>query len=877
MPRDPILNTKIMMPILRQTTIARSRLVSQLQHSPGRKLTIISAPAGYGKTTLLQQWATQTESTVAWFTLDQDDQDLTRFLTYLIASIQQADKQLGEVSKELLRSPEALPFKTILIPLINDLMQMDHSVTIVLDDFHVVQQTVILAAVEFFVERLPAHIQVVIATRHPPDLPVARLRVREELTELSLNDLRFRQDEIENFIQQSVNQPIPAGTLHLLQKRTDGWAVALQLAALSLKASPNVDGVLRLLEGAPSHLFDYLAEEVLQHLPDDVIQFIFQTVLLHELCSDLCDYLRDAKNSQHFLDQLNDYYLLITPLDTGRHWFRYHPLFTEFVLQRAQSEYIEQLPSLYHRAAQWFEQQGVIRDAVRYALMAEAYEYVADLIEQNRYLIWVRSELSLLNSWMKQLPQALIHSRPGLCVIYSWALLFSVELQPIEFLLNHAEAGVTTLPPDVQTSMMGEIAAIRASVARIRKDIPNTIQFASHALQLLPLEDNLNRSLLALMLGYAYRLDGNTIEAQKAYQKSISTSYEHGIPFVAALASYSAAHLKMESGQLKEAEKIYQEALQATFIPGMPQLPISAINAVGMANVYYEWNDLDAASSHLERGMQLAANGEQSDVLLAGFTLLARINAAKQDFAGASTALNRALELAQGSTLPWLIPEAQAYQLTLHVFQDHQQSIEQSPLLASDMQGLSDVEQLAAARALIYLGDHERAFLYLDAVEVTATGKYGVLLKHALLRALAMPSQNTQSVSLRWLSVALKYGKDSEYVRAFLDEGTALRDLLRQALAQKIYPDYCFRLLEAFNEQYGFTPNRDIDAMEALTEREIDVLRLIAVGLSNKEIAAQLVIEISTVKTHITHVFQKLNARNRTHAIARAKALLLLP
>ncbi len=916
----PLLTTKLYRPPTGPGLVPRPHLVRQLGEGLhlGRRMTLISAPAGFGKTTLLSDWLQQTDRPAAWLSLDGGDNDLARFLVYLIAALQRVDPQIGQSAQAMLQAPRgASQPEPLLTTLINDIAATTEPFILVLDDYHVIEASSIHKAMSFLLDHLPPSergMHLVMATRADPPLPLARLRGRGQMTELHAADLRFTPGEAEAYFNDTMALALSAEHVAALEQRTEGWIVGLQLAALalqgtlSLQGQENVADFVRAFSGSQRYVLDYLTEEVLNRQPREIQVFLLQTSILDRLTGSLCDAVTGNQeikdldvasdspiprfpDSQAVLEHLEAANLFLVPLDEQRRWYRYHHLFADILRQRLEREMGDLVPELHRRASAWYEQEGLIAEAIGHALTCADFERAAHLIQEAGWATFTRGEMTTIFGWIALLPRPVVRANPQLGVLHAWALAKSGDLHGAERCLRELDSN----------RLHGEATAVHAYIAGVRGDLPQAVELSQQALALLPAEDLVVRAIVAQNLGVAYHWRGDPAAAIQALTEAVALSRAASQSFqtLTALAILGRAY-EMQAA-LHQAMNTYQEALELGQGVGRRPVPFAGMAYVGRAGVLYEWNDLDAAGQHALEGVRLSKLGGFIAYQVFGHALLARVCEAQGDRDGALEHIEQAERLGQGSD--YALVTALAAELRVRLW------LAQGDLLAAarwaqkrqlqpadELDAAGEVEQAAVARTLIAqdrLNEALRLLASLSGAAQTA-GRTAHVIKVQALQALAFQAQGEDGRALSALEHALSLAEPEGYVRTFVDEGEPMAHLLtqileaqrkgRDALAERgggaethgIAPRYVSRLLAAFGESPQVTSPSVQGLVEPLTERELEVLRLIAGGLSNREIAQQLVVAVSTVKSHINHLYGKLEVKNRTQAVARAQELGLL-
>lgn len=894
----PMLATKLYIPPPRPDVVRRPRLIARLNAGLHRKLTLISAPAGFGKTTLVSEWINQPAATggmqdaaaeprlpagVAWLSLDAGDSAPPRFLAYLVAALQTVAPTVGAGVAGVLQSPQPPPVEALLTTLLNEISTIPDNFLLVLDDYHVLDAPPIDTALTFLLDHLPPRMHLVIATREDPALPLARLRARGQLTELRAGDLRFTPAEAAAFLNQIMGLNLAADDIAALEQRTEGWIAGLQLAALSMQAQQDITGFIRSFTGSHRFVLDYLVEEVLQQQPESIQTFLLHTSILDRLCGPLCDAVLpdSAATGQATLEYIEHANLFIVPLDNERRWYRYHHLFAELLRQRLQQQQPDHLAALHQRAGVWFEANGLELEAFQHAAAANDIERAMHLIEGGGMPLHFRGAVAPVLNWLESLPAAVLDAHPALWVMFASALSVAGRNTGIEEKLQAAEAALQGCPPDEHTrDLIGHIAAIRALLGAMQYQVETIIDQSRRALEYLH-PDNLSvRTATTWKLGLAYQFQGERAAAGQAYTEAIAMCEASGNVFINILATTGMGIIQESDNQLYLADESYRRVLE---LAGDPSRPAACEAYLGLARICYEWNDLDAAQQHGEQSVQLARQIEIVDSFVAGELFLARLKRTQGDLAGAATLVAAADESARRHNFVQQMPEVAAAQVML--------LLQQGRLDAAAHLAQTHDLPLCQARVHLAQGDPAAALALLEPVRRQAEARAwpDERLKVLLLQALAYHAQGAADQARHRLSDALALAEPAGYIRSFVDEGPPMAHLLTEAVAYGIMPDYSHRLLAAYATATSDEGQRTEPApaahgvvsdpaslVEALSQRELEILRLIAQGLSNREISARLVLALDTVKGHNRRIYDKLQVQRRTEAVARARELGLL-
>src|SRR6266567_2650563 len=854
----PILATKLYLPQLRPNVVSRPRLLERLNEGLHRNLTLISAPAGFGKTTLVSEWVEGIERPTAWLSLDEGENDPARFLAYLVAALQTITANIGEGVLGMLQSSQPPPTEAILTALLNEITTLPDHFVLVLDDYHVLDAKPVDIALTYLVEHLPPQMHLVIATREDPQLPLARLRARSHLTELRAADLRFTASEAAAFLNQAMGLNLSAADIARLSDRTEGWIAGLQFAALSLQGHQDVPGFIRAFAGDHRYIVDYLVEEVLQRQPAPVRNFF------------------------------------VVPLDDRRHWYRYHHLFGEVLSAHLLAEQPDQISTLHRRASEWYEQNGSVADAIRHALEAFDFERAAGLVERAvPEMRRSRQEATVLG-WLKALPDELLQVRPVLSVAYAWALLASGELEGVETRLRDAERWLDTTADRSEMVVVGDeeyrrlpaaIAVYRAVLAQARGDVADTMNYARRALDLVPEDDHLVRGAAAALLGLASRASGDLETAHRTYAEGMARVQRAGNISDAINGTIALADIRIAQGRLHEAMRTYERGLQLATEQGESILRGTADLHVGMSELHREQNDLHAATQDLLRSKELGERTGLPQNRSRWCEAQARIREAQGDLEGALDLLHEAERLYVSDFSPNVRPVAalvtRVWAAQGRVGEAIGWAREQGLSVSDDLSYLREFEHITLVRVLLarYKSDradrsiHEAVGLLERLLQAAEEGeRTGSVIEILVLQALAHHVQGDIPAALVPLQQALTLAEPEGYARIFVDEGPPMAVLLEEAAKHGIAPHYVRHLLTAFGSASDRTPVKQV-LIEPLSERELEVLRLLGTGLNGPEIARELVVSLNTMRTHTKNIYSKLGVNTRRAAVRRAEEL----
>jgi LuxR family maltose regulon positive regulatory protein len=982
MQQHSLLATKLYIPPIRPELVSRPRLIERLNaglltrgdlsRTPdafSRSLTLVSAPAGFGKTTLVSEWVhaiggdsppiaavggVSPPIAVAWLSLDEDDNDPARFLAYLTAALRTIEprpeyatqqESVGLIGKGVLgalQSPQPPPAEAVLISLINDIAAIPSSIILVLDDHHTIESSPVEAstsvddALAFLLERLPVNMHLVIATREDPHLPLARLRAQGQLTELRATDLRFSSSETAEFLNQAMGLDLSADDIAALERRTEGWIAGLQLAALALQGPFSTQGhedansLIQSFTGSHRYVLDYLVEEVLEQQSASVQTFLLQTAILDRLTGSLCDALltegagsEAPGRSQEILEYLEQSNLFLVPLDSRRQWYRYHHLFGELLRQRLLRTLPGRITELHRRASAWYEAEGHIREAVQHALAEAdaapgAWSTAVSLIERHAFPMLYRSEVKIVLEWFQALPDHLTRAHPTLCVTHAWAMAVAEpedHRDEVERRLVQAEQGLADLgeDPERQAWVTGHVASVRAylllSIAQRAGDPQALIALSRRAQELLPDSEIGARSVHALNIGYAYLTVGEAAAADAAFDEAVRTGRAGGNHYVVVYAIYNQALIARHRGQLRQAMRILQQGIStfgALFEQPAQVLPAIGCLDVGLGCVLLQQGQWAEAEHALRRGLDLLRWTGNYEVSGEGYAALVRLRHVQGDADGA---LETLAQMEQVWPAAAFYADALQVRLQLH----HLAEGKDVPAAAlrwaqahlpdldeTDVPGINPWGQaqhvvhltwarVQIARARLEAADRKGpilqpvlAYLQRRLDEAEARELAGRAIELAVLQALALEAGGDATRAMNALERALTLAEPEGFISIFVDGGPPMARLLYEAATRGIAPEYARRLLAAFPmpepEQAGPSDTQvpASDLIEPLSDRELEVLQLIAEGLTNPEIASRLFLSLHTIKAHARNIYGKLGVNSRTQAVMQAQRLGLL-
>ncbi len=884
--------------------MGRVRLIEQLNQGRECRLILVSAPAGFGKTTLLSEWLRQAKMPISWLSLDEGDNEPSRFWTYFIAALKQSHNKVGESTLAMLRSPEPTSFEAFLIPLINEIASLQEDSVLVLDDYHLITTPQIHETLTFLLEHLPPQLHLAIASRVDPPLPLARLRARAQLTELRAADLRFTHAEAAAFLNQLIQLPLSEKQIAAIQARTEGWIAGLQLAALSMRDAEDISTFIESFKGSQRYILDYLVEEVLERQPKSLQSFLLQTSILEQMCGSLCEAVvgdNHSVNGTEILEQLEQRNLFVVSLDDERKWYRYHHLFQELLRHYLHRAEPEQVPEYHRRAAQWYKQHGFIAEAIQHAIAAQDFHWAADLIEQEVPATdHPPIESATLLTLLEALPRELVWNRPWLLLAYAWALLSSSQfeaavaaVQNLECLMKQQEQ----VSPSANTGRLwGLVTAFKGVQARHQGEASKAIALMEKALRLLSQDDSWLRPMILLNLGVTYFVADNFELAKPVLSEVTRIGQTKGIADPAIAGLYLQAQFQALRGRIDQAIALCQQGFKLAKERSWLTTYAGVLVQVAMGELLREQNQLAAAVQHLTESIERGTQIRQPGVMM-GYITLARVRQAQGDTQAAWEAIWAAEQLPT-----WLWPtilSLEACKTRLHLAQGNLDAAitwaEESGLSVEDELRYSftdrhphgsELDYLTLARVLIARGrvvgtsepcldDAIRLLIRLHDF-AKAAGRKARVMEVLMLQALVWQVRGDLERGLSLLEQALHIPQQGGYIRLFIDEGQPMVELLRRAASRGIRPNYVSRLLAAFNPVERQVSPEVQPLIEPLSDRELEILHYLATGLSNQAIADKLIVSLATVKWHARNIYGKLDVSNRTQAVTKARELGIL-
>lgn len=899
----PLLMTKLYVPRARQDVVSRPRLEARLGRGLAAPLILISAPAGFGKTTVAAQWTGQINMPVAWLSLDVSDNEPSLFLRYVIAALQSVAPQIGTNANALLQGPQPPTTSTLLTLVLNDLAALDHDLLLVMDDYHLVHNAAVHEAVQFLLQRLPPQFRLVIITREDPPFPLTTMRAQRRLAELRARDLRFSLDEAATLLRVMMGLQVTDAEIQAVETRTEGWVAGLHLAALAMQNRGEVQHFVQAFTGTNRFILEYLVEEVVERLPAHLRDFLLRTSILERFCAPLCDAVilggvsdRNNPVSRLLIEQIERMNLFVIPLDDQRQWYRFHHLFADALRERLKNGAAPaQLSALYTRASQWCESEGLIVEAINYAIRSGDSNRTADLLERYGDIMTMQRGPAVLIQWIVGLPRELLALRPQLALTYSWGLILTDHFAEAEALLNEAEPAIQAQSPDGRGALAEQAAAQRTTIALMTEASPSAIiAIGRHTFDII--SDPLSPAARStgLMLGCGYALHGEDLAALQTWQAATEACQATGDGLMEVVIAAHLARVLPYRGELRQVDTLLRRLLARADEPYLQAIPTRAYAWTFLAWILYEQNALAEALRCCKDSIELSKAWS-----MPRFTFFTHVinGLAKQttgDPIGAQESMNSALRMIEQNNLKQPFLSVPAYQARLWLMQGKLEAATGwmepwEAKLRAPLEPAYDLDYLTVARVFFAHGRLEEADNLITRVlaRVEALGRTGYAIEAYALQALVAHAQHDHDRAIAALTSALTRAEPQGYIRTFVDFGAPMHELLQEVLAHDISPAYCERLLAAFPQQEPAEPpqaeranprtlRRSNALPEPLNEREREVLGLIAQGLSNQQIADRLVVALSTVKWHINNLYGKLDVGTRTQALARAAELDLI-
>lgn len=926
MPEPDVLVTKVTIPPGRSALLQRSHLLTVLNQSRSVPLTLLSASAGFGKTTLLSAWASQSASRVAWLSLDEQDNDPTRFWMYVVAALRHSGAPVGEATLALLHSPQSALLLGALTALINELAALAEDTALILDDYHLLSESAIHDSLQFFVDHLPPCLHLLLASRVDPQLPLARLRARGQVVEIREQDLLLSGEEAARFLTEVMNLSLSEEEISRLETRTEGWIAGLQLAALSLRRHADVSAFIQAFSGSHRLILDYVQEEILAPLPEGQRQFLLQTSVLDRMNANLCQALTGEPASQQMLESLERAHLFLVPLDEERRWYRWHTLFREVLLARLQATQPEQVVRLHREAARWYQRQDWPHEAIPHALATQDFWFVAELLEDYTERLFLQGEVKTLLTWIKRLPQEVLRAHPRLATSYMLAFNmlfpFSHQQQEERVYLQQLRAGLeqalqgedqTTLPETERDRLRQRLTILDGwgLVAQALSDgnVEQLNRLAEQAQYMTLDDDTMWQQHRLGPLSMAWRMAGNFPPMAAVLQEGRKMTQRTQQRYLEAQTLWGLIVALIALGHLRQAREYCQELQQLVNRLGGP-LPVAAYPDFFQAQLAYEWNQLEVAKSEALIAIEKTAPTQYLDILMGASEVLLRVCLAQGDLDGAEHAIREMERVYHSTEIPLFRPWVESFWVHLWLAQGNVRKAadwaEHTPYRQEVPSYSREGVYLALARVSLARQHYPDALQLLRALLSSAeqVERVGSILAILALQVAALQASGARQEALRVLCRLLALAGPERHLRVFLDAGEPMRQALQAMLvAPHVLPDsspvppalasYAATVFAAFEGEQRQEVTEEIipsvsqalprpsaqavpQLFEPLTPREMEVLHLLAEGTSNQEIARQLVVSLATAKKHVASILSKLGAENRTQAIARARAFSLL-
>ncbi len=885
---ETLLHTKLHIPPLRPDLVSRPRLIERLNQGlqPGQKLTLVSAPAGYGKTTAMTQWARSSRSPIGWLSLDRSDNIFERFFRYLIIAWEEVQPEVMHSPLDTLLGTMAPDNEAVLAAFINVANEVSDHTALVLNDYHLIEEPSIHQALTFLIDHLPPMLHFVLVSRGEPPLPLARYRARGELQELGVDDLRFRPQEAHDLLNKLLGLALPPEEIDSLQVQLEGWIAGLQMAAMALRRGLAKADRLT-VDGRHRFVADYLREEVLAHLTDEMRQFLLKTGQLERLCGPLCDAVTDKENGQEMLEAVEREGLFLAPLDDRRQWFRYHPLFSDFLGEELHRRYPDEVAGLHRRAGRWFLAQGLIEPAFQHAVAGNDVEVIVQIAEGRFDLMLHIGQLKLLRRWLDALPEEWQLQYPVIGLTQAnWLGLTGnlaaclAQVDKVEQALQHMERA------DLRWQL-ARVNTVRCQIACFQNNLAEARPLAARALQDLPEIDHHYRANIHHTMGDAYRHVGRWQEARAHYHEVLALVQDPAFRLRSTHVYGALADVELRQGKLRDAASYWDKSLsiieERDFWGELP-MPLTGWVYVRMAEIHYEWNDLQKAADFVKRGLELADLGGVVQTLIVGYLIAGRLQLSRGDAETAANYLERARPLIENAQFFHWLGRFERLQTDLWLAQEKlRTAVNWSDQRLSDgtleNRPQNELTYMAVARTLFVKGDRaalQQALTLLEQLEQSAglEGRTAIQIESLALQALTYQKRGEDAKAMTILEQALRMAEPEGYIRLFADLGLPMVRLLQKAHTREVMPTYVALLLAAFGDDWLAVERRPLP--EPLTNREAEILKLIAAGLTNREIATQLFISAETVKKHAGNIYGKLNVTSRTEAAAIARELELL-
>ncbi|HSM71615.1 MAG TPA: LuxR C-terminal-related transcriptional regulator [Anaerolineales bacterium] len=893
---DQLLTTKLYIPQLSVDLVPRPRLYERLDECLTRKLTLVSASAGFGKSTLLASWLFERDQPAAWLSLDQGDNDPVRFWTYLIAAIQTIHQETGEEARQIVSMPQLRNNELVAISLINDISQLPHDLIVVLDDYHLIEAEQVHAGLSYLLEHQPPNLHFILSTRVDPSISLARLRAHSQLIEIRAEDLQFSTEEAATLLNEKMGLNLRPEHIEALNKHIENWIVGLQLAALSLKGQSSYDTFIEEFTGGHQFILDYLIEEVLVRLPDKQRGLMLRTSILERFCGNLCRAVTGDPASGHILDEIRKSNLFLIPLDTHGRWFRYHHLFAEVLYALLEQDHPDEIEALHLKAAAWFESEGHPSEAVDHALRSGNMFQAREMFIKHWMPFLHRGEVATVLRWLEALPDEMKAEDPSLALAHCWALFLSWQNSEIGLHLERASNAYERLSSEgslsstQQNQIAAQLAMMRSVLARDRGDHASSVTHVEEATRLMPQDMVEGVGTAWNMLSAARAGAGDFEGAIQAYERGIALSHAEGNLIGAYGCTYGQVMYMLVQGRLNEADGLCRSSIDRAIREGHGDFPATGWLHIAMARVKLERGRLDEAEVHLRDGLRIARPGGFSEAVRSGRYLRAHLAAARGDLDAATDIFQDTARVVNAMAEPYLIGELNGQWVALCLKAgDLDAAREKLQILKEKSMATQHANLLLWWRSLFprLLCAEERFDEALTALDESirrarAANSNGELIRLLALQALALDALGDRMPARSALREALTLGAPDGYIWRWLDVSgprleSLLRDLRDEHNTPQAFHPYLDSLLDACRSAFWESTQPQPGVLpDTLTLRELEIMRLICKGYSNSKIASELVVTINTIKKHTSNIYGKLGVSSRTQAIARARELNLL-
>jgi len=893
-----MLLTKLHIPQPKENVVHRSALFEKLTEGLKRKLILVSATAGYGKTTLLSDWINHSKTPVAWYSVDSRDNDLYEFLSFIVSGIQTIHKNIGNKSLELLKSPGATEIDHIVELLINDLLTIKSDFLLVIDDLHLITSKEVHKTLSFLIEYKPRNFKIAALTRADPALSLARLRSQNELMEIRSSDLSFSEHDATEFFNKKLKLELTNEDIKLVESKTEGWIAGLQLTAITLQNKKNVSEFIRRIAGDNRYIMDYLLEEILNNLDDNIRLFLLKSSLFERFTGSLCDAALERNDSQDIIEFLERNNLFIISLDNERQWFRYHHLFADLLKQKLLTKHKDVVSYLHNKASIWFETNDIPTLAIDHSLKVNNFERASFLIDKQADSFWLRGEHTLLQRYLEELPSKFVVIKPKLIIYHSWILFMNGKFDKAELALQKAEQLFTAFPDEKGSAtinkeqLQGRIFAVRASLASFRGEISKTIRFSEQALKLLSKQDDNWRCIGAITLGDAYMLSNKTKDAGKAYFEALQANQEVNDINLYLMSNILFAYAEVKLGNLQNAHEIYEKLTHFIYEKGLLKTDYAGWIFSAKGYLFYAWNDIENALEHANKSVEMIKHGHNVFIKGIVYNNLITILFATHDLAAAKKVVRELESIVAKADVPkGIISLQEAWKARLWLEKGNMEAVyswlkKRGWNENSSYSYLNKEELIVFTRILIAQGKYDTVNALLKRLisEAELSSLVATQIELLLLHARVLIIKNNEKDAEKLVLKALSIAEPGSFIRLFINENDAIEPLVKNIINKKatqtsdeldrISQDFLNKLKIAFELE---RKRKDVQSDGDLSSRELEILKLISQKLSNKEIGETLFISLPTVKTHVSNILLKLGAENRIEAmeIAQEKGLVL--